>query len=424
MFIRSQVQLSGGAGLWKWCGLLAIALLGTSVQAQQSCTTCEAGVSCKECCPKPYKHWYEGPVRIHYKRGCPRPVADPCRLPHYGYYPTCWHKWPWPPEWSHCQVPTPGAMVPPSTGRPLPTPAYNEDNNDNNNNDNGAGGAIEEPLSRLPEPVNRSAKVMPLTKSLINGQPKTPVKQRSAVKTSTPPKNLVMKQDSVSILKKPTSKPEEPSTKQGSTPEKKISQVAAQLKLRYINDRRIILECSRDELGPIIPGKTQVDLWFTADALKWKRTQTITHKGPPYEVRVSRDGLYGFTLLAHPITEEKSGPKPGDAPQIWVEVDTTKPTVQLLSAQPSASGQGSVLNVSWRASDLHLSEKPVSLYWATSSAGPWSKIAENMSNTGSMTWAVPAQMPPQVVIKVEAEDRAGNVGSAQSAAPVMIPLLH
>src|SRR5437660_1580852 len=83
--------------LGKLTGLLltvaAAGWCGTMVQAQQGCATCSTCGSCETClpeparchCPPPFCHTQEGPPCIHYKCGCPRPVCDPCNLPHYGY---------------------------------------------------------------------------------------------------------------------------------------------------------------------------------------------------------------------------------------------------------------------------------------------------------------------------------------------------
>jgi hypothetical protein len=49
---------------------------------------------------------------LKFKKGCPRPVCDPCNLPHFGYFPTCWSPWPYPPDWSHCPYPVAAAMLP------------------------------------------------------------------------------------------------------------------------------------------------------------------------------------------------------------------------------------------------------------------------------------------------------------------------
>jgi hypothetical protein len=63
-------------------------------------------------CPPAYVHCQEGPPCIKFKCACPKPVCNPCELPCFGYYQTCWRPWPCPPNWSHCPVPPPGAVEP------------------------------------------------------------------------------------------------------------------------------------------------------------------------------------------------------------------------------------------------------------------------------------------------------------------------
>ena len=70
------------------------------------------GVGCESHhCPPAFKYRYEGPPRIHWHHGCPHPVCNPCDLPHWGFYETCWHPWPFPPNWTHCPSPPPAAYV-------------------------------------------------------------------------------------------------------------------------------------------------------------------------------------------------------------------------------------------------------------------------------------------------------------------------
>lgn len=82
---------------------------------------CLAG---KKDCPPPYVHHQEGPPKVKFKCGCPRPVCPPCDSKFFGYYPTCWSPWgagcpncptmnpPWVPPPGTEQVPgaVPGAM--------------------------------------------------------------------------------------------------------------------------------------------------------------------------------------------------------------------------------------------------------------------------------------------------------------------------
>jgi hypothetical protein len=90
---------------------------------------------CSGCshCPPAYRHIGEGPPNISIKRGCPKPICSPCTNERWGYYETCWRRWPWPPNWSHCPVPPPGAyfdgtLAPPPGGTlhmPTPLPGSN-----------------------------------------------------------------------------------------------------------------------------------------------------------------------------------------------------------------------------------------------------------------------------------------------------------
>jgi hypothetical protein len=95
-----------------------------------TCVTCATPAAAihhpghKVDCPEPYSHVHEGPPRLKWKKGCPRPVCDPCELPHFGYFQTCWSPWPYPPDRRHCPYPTASDMLPPPRVPPY-TPKYN-----------------------------------------------------------------------------------------------------------------------------------------------------------------------------------------------------------------------------------------------------------------------------------------------------------
>ena len=54
-------------------------------------------------------------------------------------------------------------------------------------------------------------------------------------------------------------------------------------------------------------------------------------------------------------------PKVGDAPQVWVEVDTTKPIVQLKGVEVGRGQDTGNLTINWSASDKNFSRQPISL---------------------------------------------------------------
>lgn len=94
-------------------GAAAVALaVGPAAFGQDcgTCSTCGIQPPTHHCPPK-FWHWEEGPPKLKFKRACPKPVCDPCSLPHAGYFQTCWSPWPWAPDWSHCALPPSVGLV-------------------------------------------------------------------------------------------------------------------------------------------------------------------------------------------------------------------------------------------------------------------------------------------------------------------------
>jgi hypothetical protein len=56
---------------------------------------------------------------LHCKWACVKSICDPYCLEHFGYYPTCWQPWPFPPDYRHCYA---LCMAPP-LGAPAAMPA-------------------------------------------------------------------------------------------------------------------------------------------------------------------------------------------------------------------------------------------------------------------------------------------------------------
>lgn len=84
-------------------GATVVALAVSPAVFGQSCATCTAPHT--HPCPPKFLHWEEGPPKLKFKHACPKPVCNPCLLPHAGYFETCWSPWPWPSDFSHCALP-------------------------------------------------------------------------------------------------------------------------------------------------------------------------------------------------------------------------------------------------------------------------------------------------------------------------------
>lgn len=126
--------------------------------ATGNCATCASSRphhSEKGPCPPPHFHVFEGPPHLKFKKGCPRPVCDPCELPHFGYYQTCWSPWPYPPDWRHCPYPTasdmlPAPATPPYTPR-LNAERYPELEAPRDARESGGADAVEEEVTPTPK---------------------------------------------------------------------------------------------------------------------------------------------------------------------------------------------------------------------------------------------------------------------------------
>lgn len=190
---------------------------------------------------------------------------------------------------------------------------------------------------------------------------------------------------------------------------------------RLVNSKRITLNYEVKEKGP--SGVSTIELWFTQDGRSWNRRPERYGEEPNITFDVHGEGIYGITLLA------KSGvglgdrpPQVGDRPQLWIEVDLTKPRVQLNGVSVGTGADKGKLTVTWTASDKNLAARPITLSYAEKATGPWKTFAEKLPNVGRHVWTMPPEVPYQFHVRVEAADRAGNIGEAATDDLVKVDL--
>lgn len=193
-----------------------------------------------------------------------------------------------------------------------------------------------------------------------------------------------------------------------------IMNAPAEHERKFVNSKRISLNYELKEVGP--SGVSAVELWFTLDGRSWNK-YPLRFGDDPNQKAISFDvageGLYGISLVA------KSGvglgerpPQIGDRPQIWIEVDTTKPVVQLQSVQVGQGLDKGKVMIAWSARDKNLAREPITLSYAQQQSGPWTPIVQKLANTGRYVWTIPDGIPYQFYVKVEAVDLANNIGEA------------
>jgi hypothetical protein len=108
---------------------------------------------------------------------------------------------------------------------------------------------------------------------------------------------------------------------------------------------------------------------------------------------------------------------------MWVEVDSSPPSLQLNRPVVGKGANLGKVAITWRASDLHLAAKPVVLSWRPDQPGArWQPITEPMENTGKFIWTAPIDVPPRFHVRVDVVDSVGNRASADTseAGPITV----
>ncbi|MFI5459932.1 MAG: hypothetical protein ACHRXM_31315 [Isosphaerales bacterium] len=182
-----------------------------------------------------------------------------------------------------------------------------------------------------------------------------------------------------------------------------------------VSNPKFKLQYAVDDAGP--NGPATVELWITQDGGRtWIRRGDDPDRVSPIDVDLGGEGTYGLCLVARSASGlGDQPPAPGDAPQSWVEVDGTPPLVQLQPPQVGTGVNSGKVAIAWRASDLHLPPKSVSLSWRPDQPGAaWQILAEGQDNAGQFVWTVPVTVPQRFHLKVEAVDSVGHHGSAET----------
>jgi hypothetical protein len=193
------------------------------------------------------------------------------------------------------------------------------------------------------------------------------------------------------------------------------------VKPRMVNSRRFELEYDVESTGSA--GVAKVELWTTRDAgTTWTLSGTDPDGTSPYVVNVPEEGIYGFRMVIETTTGLRTpSPEPGDLPEVWIEVDVTKPTARLVDVRLGQGEQAGELTIRWEAADHRLAARPTSLAFAEQADGPWTTIAAGLpADADHYAWRLDSRTPERLFIKLEVRDAAGNVATYVTPQPVTV----
>jgi hypothetical protein len=194
-----------------------------------------------------------------------------------------------------------------------------------------------------------------------------------------------------------------------------------------LNNRAVELDFEVTRAG--LSKVRAVELWTTRDGgTTWKQTDRMEGSRPPFRTRLGSEGEYGFRL----VFESESGmrtpePKPGQSPELVLELDTTPPRVAIGVPRPVVGEPGKVI-LTWSAADAHLDRDPSATSPEYSTDGQtWQPIERQATGLGpyggSCEWTLPPGAPSRVLLRVTVRDKAGNVGSAVTSDKVSVDLV-
>ena len=78
---------------------------------------------------------------------------------------------------------------------------------------------------------------------------------------------------------------------------------------------------------------SKLEIWVTRDrGQTWKLNSIDQDRQSPVAIEVDDDGVFGYRICIQTVDGlESAQPARGDSADVWVEVDTTKPSVELIS---------------------------------------------------------------------------------------------
>jgi hypothetical protein len=189
---------------------------------------------------------------------------------------------------------------------------------------------------------------------------------------------------------------------------------------KLVNSTHVVLDYRIDQIGPSGVGK--VEVWITTDGGKaWRHLCDDPDCKSPAEFDLPGEGTYGISIaVKNGVGGGDPAPASGEAPDVWVEVDVTRPKARIVTVKPGVGEQAGSLIISYEASDKNLGLEPVTLSYATFHGGPWTPIARGAKNEGTFRWPLPPGLGGELYFRLEVTDLAGNAAHDETAQALVL----
>jgi len=187
--------------------------------------------------------------------------------------------------------------------------------------------------------------------------------------------------------------------------------------LHYFTNKRVVM--IRQPSGYTPEEVPRVAVWWTDDnGFHWQKAGYFGRQQSYFPFEAKDDGDYGIRFVGPgQAPAEPVGPEP----ERVYHVDTALPEVDVrIEPEQTWYRVGEAVKVFWRAGDAHLVENPVRigvLSDFSAGKGGMEELQRELVDEGSITYKIPSEaLDHELRIRVDATDRAGNVGIAVSHA--------
>jgi hypothetical protein len=197
-------------------------------------------------------------------------------------------------------------------------------------------------------------------------------------------------------------------------------------KIMYVNSKTFQLDYTLDDqtVGP--SQVASVDIWKLHPGQVWRKCPEKGTARGPVMVSVDATGRWGFRLIPRSgVGLAERDPQPGDAPDIWVEVDDKPPLVKVTNVTVTQEADGGYLTVYWKADDAFLRSMPITIFLGSPQGKDWVSVAKDLPNSGHWRQKIEdlnLGARYEFALKVTAIDEAGNIGENQWGDTVKVDL--
>ncbi|MFQ5430065.1 MAG: hypothetical protein ACE5E1_07115, partial [Phycisphaerae bacterium] len=182
----------------------------------------------------------------------------------------------------------------------------------------------------------------------------------------------------------------------------------------FSNDKIVMIRQPGDYDPEEIP---RVAIWWSdTNGFHWKKAGYFGRGQSYFPFEVKKDGDYGIRFVG-------PGQEPAQRvlarPKRVYHVDTVLPEVEVsITPEQTWYDPGELVTITWRASDVHPVEQPVRIGMLmdfTADDQDFIELQRDLADAGSISYRIPPEaVDHEITFRVEARDRAGNLGLAFS----------